>query len=215
MSSNDARKLVYPEDLAPLELRREQALLKQQREFVAQFRIRRADDGEVRWIEGRNLILYDQSGKPMQLIGVRIDFTDRKLAADMLAERNLQLELAGRVGRVGSYAYDVSAEKLQVSEGYVAVHGLLQGTTETTLSEWRARVHPEDLGRLESVHDQAVADKRREYSVEYRIIRSDGALRWIERRCLISTMQMRGRSGWSASASTSLSESKPRSNAKS
>jgi PAS domain S-box-containing protein len=185
MSSDDARKLVYPEDLAPLELRREQALLRQQREFVAQFRIRRADDGEVRWIEARNLILYNQSGKPTQLIGVRIDFTDRKLAADMLAERNLQLELAGRVGRVGSYAYDVSAEKLQVSEGYVAVHGLLQGTTETTLSEWRARVHPEDLGRLESVHDQAVADKRGEYSVEYRIIRSDGALRWIERRCLI------------------------------
>src|SRR5262245_1666139 len=185
MSSDEARKLVHPEDLAPLELRRDQALLKQQREFVAQFRIRRADDGEVRWIEARNLIFYEQSGKPAHLIGVRIDFTDRKLATDMLAERNLQLELAGKVGRVGSYAYDVSAEKLQVSEGYVAVHGLPEGTTEATLSEWRARVHPEDLGRLESVHDQAVADKRSEYSVEYRIIRSDGELRWIERRCLI------------------------------
>ncbi len=185
MSSDDARKLVHPEDLAPLELRRDQALLEQQREFVAQFRIRRADDGEVRWIEARNLIFYDQSGNPAQLIGVRIDFTDRKLAGDMLSERNLQLELAGKVGRVGSYAYDVSAEKLQVSEGYVAVHGLLGGTTETTLSEWRARVHPEDLGRLESAHDQAVVDKRREYSVEYRIVRSDGELRWIERRCLI------------------------------
>src|SRR5262249_7250425 len=92
ISSDDARKLVHPEDLAALELRRDQALLKQEREFVAQFRICRADDSEVRWIEARNLIFYDQSGKPAQLIGVRIDFTDRKLAADMLAERNLQLE---------------------------------------------------------------------------------------------------------------------------
>jgi hypothetical protein len=66
-----------------------------------------------------------------------------------LAERNLQLALAGNVGRVGSYAYDVSAEKLQVSEGYAALHGLPEGTIETTLSEWRARVHPEDLGRAE------------------------------------------------------------------
>jgi PAS domain-containing protein len=41
-------KLVHPEDLAPLELRRHQAFLKQQREFVAQYRIRRVDDGEVR-----------------------------------------------------------------------------------------------------------------------------------------------------------------------
>jgi len=186
MSTADVNKLVHPEDLAPLELRRDQALLKQQREFVAQFRIRRADDGEVRWIEARSLIFYDQVGRPTQLIGVRIDFTDRKLAADMLAERNLQLELAGKVGRVGSYAYDVSAQKLRVSEGYVALHGLPEGTTETSLSEWRARVHPEDLGRVESVHDQAVADKKREYSVEYRIVRSDGEMRWTERRCLIS-----------------------------
>src|SRR5262245_32534608 len=186
MSSDEARKLVHPEDLLSLEFRRDQALLEQQREFVAQFRIRRADDGEVRWIEARNLIFYDDTGKPAQLIGVRIDFTDRKLAADMLAERNLQLDLAGKVGRVGSYAYDVNAEMLQVCAGYAAVHGLPEGTTETTLSEWRARVHPQDLERVESVHEQAVSDERREYSVEYRIVRSTADVRWIERRCSIS-----------------------------
>jgi hypothetical protein len=75
--------------------------------------------------------------------------TERKLAEFALAERNLQLALAGNVGRVGSYASDVSAEKLQVSEGYAALHGLPEGITETTLSEWRARVHSEDLGRAE------------------------------------------------------------------
>ena len=186
ISTDDANKRVLPEDLALLVLRRNQALLEQQREFVAQFRIRRADDGEVRWIEARSLLFYDQSGKPAQLIGVRIDFTDRKLAEDMLAERNLQLELAGKVGRVGNYAYDVSAETLQVSDGYSALHGLPEGTSETTLSEWRARVHPEDLGSVEGVHNQAVADKQREYSAEYRIVRSDGEVRWTERRCFIS-----------------------------
>jgi PAS domain S-box-containing protein len=186
MSRADGNKLIHPDDLASLELRRDQALLKQQREFIAQYRIRRADNSEVKWIEARSVILYDRGGKPAQMIGVRIDINDRKLAADMLAERTLQLELAGKVGRVGTYAYDVSTEKLQVSDGYAAVHGLTEGTTETTLSEWRARVHPEDLGRVESVHHQAVADTRREYSVEYRIVRSDGECRWIERRCLIS-----------------------------
>jgi two-component sensor histidine kinase len=33
---------------------------------------------------------------------------------------------------------------------------------------------------------QAVAEKRRDYSAEYRIVRSTGEVRWIERRCLIS-----------------------------
>jgi len=113
------------------------------------------------------------------------DITERQESELALAERNAQMALAGRAALVGSYTYDVNKGTMQVSEGYAAIHGLPEGTTETTLSEWRARVHPEDLGRLESVHDQAVADKRSEYSVEYRIIRSDGELRWIERRCLI------------------------------
>jgi two-component sensor histidine kinase len=39
---------------------------------------------------------------------------------------------------------------------------------------------------VEGVHDQAVADKRREYSAEYRIVRSGGEIRWTERRRFIS-----------------------------
>jgi PAS domain S-box-containing protein len=187
ISRDDIRKLVHPEDLAELlDAPRNQAFLKKDSEFIVQFRIVRADDGEVRWVEARSLMFYDQAGQPVRLIAVIIDFTERKLAESALAERNLQLAIAGKVGRVGSYAYDVNAERLQVSEGYAALHGIPEGTTETTLSAWRARVHPEDLDRVEGAHSQAVADKRREYSVEYRIVRPNGEVRWTERRCLIS-----------------------------
>jgi PAS domain S-box-containing protein len=119
------------------------------------------------------------------VVGVNIDISERKLTETALAERNLQLAMAGKVGRVGSYAYDVNAEKLQVSEGYAALHGLPEGTTEIALGEWQARVHPEDLDRVQGVHNQAVADKQRDYSVEYRIVRSNGEVRWTERRCSI------------------------------
>jgi hypothetical protein len=40
--------------------------------------------------------------------------------------------LAGRAALVGTYAYDVGADLMQVSEGYVAVHGLKEGTREST-----------------------------------------------------------------------------------
>ena len=94
--------------------------------------------------------------------------------------------MAGRAALVGSFAYDVNNGKMQVSEGYAAIHGLPEGTTETSLSDWRARVHPEDLGRAEELRDQAFADHRKEYNVEYRIVRSNGVVRWIERRGSIS-----------------------------
>jgi len=185
ISRENARKLVHPEDLAQLDATREQAFLKKQREFVAHYRIIRVDDGEVSWIEARSLIFYDQGGQPLRYIAVIIDTTERKLAEQALAERNAQLELAGRAALVGSYAYDVHKGTMQVSKGYAAIHGLREGTTETTISEWRARVHPEDLARAEGLREHAFAERRNEDNAEYRIVLSSGDVRWIERRGFI------------------------------
>jgi PAS domain S-box-containing protein len=114
------------------------------------------------------------------------DVTERKRAEQALAERNLQLAIAGRAALVGSYVYDVKRGTMQVSQGYATIHGLPEGTTETTISEWRARVHPEDLARAEGLRDQAFADRQNEDNAEYRIVLSTGEVRWIERRGSIS-----------------------------
>jgi PAS domain S-box-containing protein len=114
------------------------------------------------------------------------DVTERKRAEQTLAERNLQLAIAGRAALVGSYVYDVKRGTMQVSQGYATIHGLPEGTTETTIGEWRARVHPEDLARAEGLRDQAFADRQNEDNAEYRIVLSTGEVRWIERRGSIS-----------------------------
>ena len=114
------------------------------------------------------------------------DIKERQESELALAERNAQLALVGRAVLVGSYTYDVNKGAVQVSEGYAAIHGLPEGTTETSYSEWRARVHPEDLGRAEELRDQAFADRRKEDNAEYRIVLSTGVVRWIERRGSIS-----------------------------
>jgi len=114
------------------------------------------------------------------------DIKERQESELVLAERNAQLALAGRAVLVGSYTYDVNKGAMQVSEGYAAIHGLPEGTTETSYSEWRARVHPEDLERAEELRDQAFADRRKEDNAEYRIVLSTGVVRWIERRGSIS-----------------------------
>jgi PAS domain S-box-containing protein len=180
----DFLRHVHPDDRTSLKTRIHQ-LRPWNPSYALTFRFIRSDSRLV-WLEETAKGEFDATGRLLRIKGLTQDITERKLAEFARVERNLLLALVGTVGRVGSYAYDVSAEKLQVSAGYAALHGLPEGTTETTLNKWRARVHPEDLGRAEGVHDQAVADKRREYSVEYRIVRSDGEVRWIERRCLIS-----------------------------
>jgi signal transduction histidine kinase len=47
---------------------------------VVEFRIARATDQTIRWMEWRGIILYDDDGRPRRLIGVSVDVTDRKRA---------------------------------------------------------------------------------------------------------------------------------------
>src|SRR5262249_42036512 len=59
------------------------------------------------------------------------DIRERQESELALTERNAQITLAGRAALVGSYGYDVDSGKMQVSEGYAAIHGLPEGTSET------------------------------------------------------------------------------------
>jgi PAS domain S-box-containing protein len=154
--------------------------------YALAFRFVRSDGRQV-WLEETARGEFDDAtGKLLRIKGLTRDITNHKRAELALAERNAQLALAGRAALVGSYTYDVNKGTVQISEGYAAIHGLPEGTTETSYSEWRARVHPEDLGQAEWLRDQAFANWRKEDNAEYRIVLPTGEVRWIERRGSIS-----------------------------
>jgi PAS domain S-box-containing protein len=100
-----------------------------------------------------------------------------------LAESEERLRLAGKVGLVGTFAYDTDTEIMQISEGYVAIHGLAEGTAEIARSTCLAGVHSEDIERVRQRRDEAFCKGSHEYSVEYRIIRPGGEVRWVDTRC--------------------------------
>jgi PAS domain S-box-containing protein len=185
MTGSRRRALVHPEDLERLDRVRRQAFKHRRSEFSLEYRNILPRRG-VRWIESRSSIFYGSDGHPQRVVGVNIDITERKRTEQALTERNMQLALAGRAALVGNYVYDVNKGTMQISQGYATIHGLPEGTTETTISEWRARVHPDDLARAEGLREQAFADQRKEDNAEYRLVLSTGEVRWIERRGSIS-----------------------------
>src|SRR5262245_17169039 len=130
--------------------------------------------------------LRDATGAIVGVVNMTVDISKRQQAERALAERNAQLALAGRAAGVGSYVYDVNTGTMQISSGYATIHGLPDETAETTISEWRSSVHPEDLARAEELREQAFAEHRKEDIAEYRIVLSTGETRWIERRGIIS-----------------------------
>jgi PAS domain S-box-containing protein len=154
--------------------------------YQVEYRIIRPD-GQIRWIAAIGGAVYDEAtGKPTRIIGNNADITERNLAELALAERNAQLTLAGKSARVGWFVHDVETEGLTVSEGYNAIHGLPEGTTETTLRQWRTRVHPDDLPQYSDMRRRTFSNRHQDYMSDYRIIRPDGEVRWIESRGIVT-----------------------------
>jgi PAS domain S-box-containing protein len=50
------------------------------RELNVEFRITRAADGALRWIEARSIIFYAREGRPRRVVGVNVDVTEQKRA---------------------------------------------------------------------------------------------------------------------------------------
>ena len=124
--------------------------------------------------------LHDATGAIVGVINMTVDISERKKAELALAERNAQFALAAKAALVGSHAYNLDADNMHVDEGYAALHGLPEGTAETTRSEWRLRAHPDDVNRVKSSRSQALLERRDELGMEYRIVRPSGEVRWIK-----------------------------------
>ena len=142
--------------------------------------------GETRWVAVEGSIVRNSDGSAAGLLGVTRDITERKRTEQALADRNLQLAMAGKSALVGTFAYDADTEKMQISAGYAAIHGFPDGTTEISCRQWQLGVQPDDLVRWDELRDRAFRERQREYGWEYRLVRSNGEVRWIELRVFIS-----------------------------
>src|SRR5262249_55533420 len=130
--------------------------------------------------------IRDVTGAVVGASKIARDITERKKAEAVLAERTMQLAIAGRAALVGSFADDVDTERLQNTPGYAAIPRLPDETTEIARSEWQAVMHPEDRVRWETLRSRAHRERWQEYSGEYRIVRSGNEVRWIEARVFVS-----------------------------
>ena len=60
--------------------------------FKAQFRILRARDGAVRWVEATGRLHFDEAGQPVRAVGTLADITERRCTELALQARTAELE---------------------------------------------------------------------------------------------------------------------------
>jgi len=75
---DSARKLIHPDDLPSVDAMVGKAIA-DRTGFHGEFRVVRPD-GELRWMEGAGRVFCDDAGRPLRMVGLTRDITDRKVA---------------------------------------------------------------------------------------------------------------------------------------
>jgi PAS domain S-box-containing protein len=105
----------------------------------------------------------------------------RKAADEALRESEQRLKLALEAGRMGAWQRNLKTGEMTWSAITQQIYGLKPGEFSGAFSEFEQLVHPEDRERVLEAITNAITG-RGPYQVEFRIIRPNGALAWLESR---------------------------------
>lgn len=116
------RKLVHPDDIEFVS-RRIEAALQGPNDYEAEFRMIRGD-GSVRWCSARAIVVRDDSGKAVRMVGVDMDVTERHHLVARSLDSEARLRFAMETAGAGTWEYAVDRDEFFASDRALELHGL-------------------------------------------------------------------------------------------
>ncbi len=124
------------------------------------------------------------AGKQSRLAGFTIDITRLKAAEKALRESEAMLAQAQQIAHLGSWVFDLTADRLTWSDETYRIFGLKPQELPPSYLVFLDLVHPEDREAIDAVYSASIQENRDSYEVEHRIIRRDnGAVRHVQEKC--------------------------------
>ncbi len=126
--------------------------------------------------------IRDADGRVTHAVIQHRDITDRKRVQAALGESEQRLLQAVRISQIGIFDHDHASNALYWSPEQHAIYGVPPDET-VDLSVYKGLVHPDDAesigASIRQAHDPAGDGL---FDVEHRIVRRDGAVRWVKTR---------------------------------
>jgi PAS domain S-box-containing protein len=148
-------------------------------ELVIEYRVKDGDGW--RWIQDRSRVLVDATGAAVGMLGIVLDVTETNESAARLAADEERFRLYSELSSDYIYEADLRAG-LAPARTFGAFERTTGYTPEGVVASggWTNVIHPEDRGNIDEL--MGALDAGRAFINEYRIIRADGAVRWLRDR---------------------------------
>src|SRR6478609_4429122 len=141
-------------------------------------------DGTAVW----GLISYapvlDDDGARIGWLHRVTPYTERKELMEALVEREKQLATAQQIAHIGSWAWDVAADRVQWSDEMCRIFGVEPGTSPD-FETYMSLLHPDDRERARAVIQHAAESGAGEYEFDHRALLTGGRVRWLRGRGVV------------------------------
>lgn len=168
--------LIHPQDKTRVH-RDIQKALRSKHPFAINHRII-AEGDNAKYLHFCGYIAHDVNDQPLKIIGAIQDITASKSIENKLAKSEQQLKEAQRLGKIGSWEWDIENDKIHWSDQLYQLFDINTGDFDLTYSSYLDLLHPEDRTKLEKCVNAAI-NSHNPYSVEHRVIASDNSIRYI------------------------------------
>ncbi|XXT17597.1 PAS domain-containing protein [Sorangium sp. So ce429] len=148
--------------------------------WSAQYRVYRAD-GSVARVLDRGHVVRDAAGVAIRMVGSAVDLSERFRIESALRDREDRLRLATWAADVGTWSIDLETWIDTRDASLNRILGLEERETVQPIDDWMSRVHPEDRDAVRAVTDRCVLEHCI-YDIIHRVLRADGAIRWVHDR---------------------------------
>lgn len=126
----------------------------------------------------------DHTGKVQGVLCIVSETTERFLARRALAKSQERLSYAlDAAGMLGTFDWHIPSDTFYSDARFAAMFSVEpeKGEKGAPIAEYMAEIHPDDRERIKQAVNHAITTGEK-YAQEYRLLRSDGTIRWIEAR---------------------------------
>ncbi|MFT3781021.1 MAG: PAS domain S-box protein [Nibricoccus sp.] len=141
-----------------------------------QFRIKRLNDGQIRYIESEEQVIPDASGKAARVIGVSRDVTDVVLAETALMESEARTRLFAEHAPASVAMFDKEMRYLVASKQWTVEHKL---DREAIVGRCHYDLFPDTSTRWREIHARCLAGEM-ETSLSDSVVKTDGSVQWLQ-----------------------------------
>ena len=135
-------------------------------------------DGKVIVVSSRQALQHDADGRPLAIIELNSEITERKRAEEELAHIAGLLERTEEISKTGGWEYDVATGERTWTDEVYRIYGVERTSDPTEVTEAIAAYDPESAPIIDAAFKRLVAEGV-PYDLELGLIRADGQRVWV------------------------------------